>query len=194
MRKHSKKLEAAKKTLEDLQVKTVGLEEKRKEACAGLTRAQNGVVATRLATRADQALTVLAVLFLVVSLPWGEVQPSQLSRGNGEPKVRILSASISTWGPHAEGFLRSAGVGRFQTAPLAGANSMSEVHKLWKQSGFLGTAGTARQSENSTKGTSSGTNIASDVRGRSGFDWSAQLARLRLNGVARHGVHDEWAG
>ena len=50
MRKHCNKLEAAKKALEDLQAKTLELEEKRKEACAELTRAQNGVVAARMAT------------------------------------------------------------------------------------------------------------------------------------------------
>ena len=66
---------------------------------------------------------------------------------------------------------------------------MSKLDKPWKQSGFRGTAATARQSESSTKGTSGGTGIASrnhvavaawsteksDFRGRSGFDWSAQL-------------------
>ena len=49
-------------------------------------------------------LTMLVVLFLVVSLLWGEVQPCQLSRGNGEPKFRILSASIFHQGPQAAGF------------------------------------------------------------------------------------------
>ena len=49
MRKHNKKLEAARKTLEDLQSKTTELEERRMEAYAELTRAQNGVVDTRLA-------------------------------------------------------------------------------------------------------------------------------------------------
>ena len=48
MRKHHKKLEAARKNLEELQSKTTELEETRKEAYAELTRAQNGVVATRL--------------------------------------------------------------------------------------------------------------------------------------------------
>ena len=46
--------------------------------------------------------TIVAVLFLVVSLLWEDVQPSQLSRSNGEPKFRILSATISTWDPQAE--------------------------------------------------------------------------------------------
>ena len=86
--------------------------------------------------------TMLVVLFLMVSLMWGEVQPSLLSTGNGEQKFRILSVSMSTWGPQAEGVLRSAEVGRFQTVALAehhlGANSCSKLDKLWKQSGFLG--------------------------------------------------------
>ena len=60
-------------------------------------------------------------------------------------------------------------------------------------SGFRGTAATAKQSDNSTKGTSGGASMAtrnhvalaawssekSDLCGRSGFDWSAQLAGLR---------------
>ena len=46
---NNKKLEAARQTLEELQSKTTELEGKRKEAYAELTRAQNGVVATRLA-------------------------------------------------------------------------------------------------------------------------------------------------
>ena len=50
MRKHNKKLEAAKKALEDLQAKTADLEDKRKEACVELVRAQEGVAATRMAT------------------------------------------------------------------------------------------------------------------------------------------------
>ena len=88
-------------------------------------------------------------------------------------------------------------MGRFQTAALAehhpGANSINELDKLWRQTGFRGTAATVRQAENSTKGTSGGTSTAtrnhvalaawstekSDVRGRSGFDWSGQLLRLR---------------
>ena len=41
--------------------------------------------------------TMPAVLFLVVSLLWEEMQPSQLSRSNGEPELRILSANISSW-------------------------------------------------------------------------------------------------
>ena len=74
---------------------------------------------------------------------------------------------------------------RFQTVALAehllGANSINTLDELWTQTGFRGTAATARQSENSTKGTSGGTTIAtrnqvalaawstekSDVRGRS---------------------------
>ena len=76
-------------------------------------------------------------------------------------------------------------MGRFQTVALAehllGVNSVNTLGKLWKQTGFRGTAATARQSENTTKGTSDGTSIAtrnqvalaawstekSDVRGRS---------------------------
>ena len=54
MRKHNKKLEAARKTLEDLQSKTTELEERRMEAYAELIRAQNGVVATRLAMSTAQ--------------------------------------------------------------------------------------------------------------------------------------------
>ena len=74
-----------------------------------------------------------------------------------------------------------------------GANSISQSDKLWKQSGYRGTAATAKQSDNSTKGNSDGTSIStrnhvalaawswekSDVCGRSGFDWSAQLVRLK---------------
>ena len=88
-------------------------------------------------------------------------------------------------------------MGRLQTVALAedhlGANSISKLDKLRKQSGFRGTAATARPSENSTKGTPGDSNIVtrnhvalaacrtekSDVRGRSGFDWIAQLVRLR---------------
>ena len=74
-----------------------------------------------------------------------------------------------------------------------GADSISKVDMPWQQSGFRGTAAPAKHSENSTKGTSGVTIIAtrnhvalaawsmekSDVCGRSGFDWSAQLVRLR---------------
>ena len=49
MRKHNKKLEAAKKALEYLQAKTPDLEEKTKEAYVDLVRAQEGVAATRMA-------------------------------------------------------------------------------------------------------------------------------------------------
>ena len=49
MRKHNKKLEAAKKALEYLQAKTADLEEKTKEAYVELVRAQEGVAATRMA-------------------------------------------------------------------------------------------------------------------------------------------------
>ena len=85
-------------------------------------------------------------------------------------------------------------MGRFQTVALVehhlGANSIN-LDKLWKQSGFRGTAATAKQSEKSAKGTSGDTSIATrmalgawsreklDVSGCSGSDWSAQLARLR---------------
>ena len=107
---------------------------------------------------------MLAVLFLVGSLPWEEVLSSQSSRGSGEQTFRILSANISTWGPAGRGFLRSSEVGRFQTVALAehlpGANSINTLDELWKQTGFRGTAATARQSENSTKGTSGGASIA----------------------------------
>ena len=76
---------------------------------------------------------------------------------------RILSAYMSTWGPQGEEFLRSAEVGRFQTMARTedhlGANSISKLDKLRKQSGFRGTAATARHSENSTKGTSAGASI-----------------------------------
>ena len=36
--------------------------------------------------------------------------------GGAAVSKRILSANIPTWGPQAEGFLRSSEVGRFQTA------------------------------------------------------------------------------
>ena len=58
MRKCNKKLEAARKTLEHLHAKTVELEEKRKEACAELTRAQHGAVATRLASPTLQEMDI----------------------------------------------------------------------------------------------------------------------------------------
>ena len=63
-------------------------------------------------------LTMPAVLFLVLSLLWGEVQPSQLGRADG-----ILSASIST-----------ATVAEHRL----GANSVSKLDELLKQSGFRG--------------------------------------------------------
>ena len=201
------------RTLEDLQATTAGLEEKLKDARAELSRAPDGVMATRLATptaqeristsrthrckklkqpwpeqgwsqpQSEGRQTVasvmrpperklnwirpsmtLAALLLVVSLMWGDVHPSQLSSGNGEPKFRIFSVNISSWSPQAEGFLRSAEVGCFQTVALAGhqlgANSINKRNKLWKQSGFRDTAATARQSETSTTGTSGGTGIA----------------------------------
>ena len=129
----------------------------------------------------------------------------QLSRGNGEPKFRILSANISTWGPQAEGFLRSAEVGRFQRVALAehhsGANRISKLDKLRKQPG--GTVGTA---ETLTKGTSRGTSTATRNHvalaawiGEVGRAWALSF-RLectvgdteRLHGVTRHGVHDGW--
>ena len=76
---------------------------------------------------------------------------------------------------------------------LLGVNSINTLGKLWKQTGFRGTAATARQSEHSTEGTSGGTSIATRKwrqplgvrRSRtcegalSGFDWIAQLLRLR---------------
>ena len=78
-------------------------------------------------------LTMLAVLFLVGSLPWEEVLPNDSSRGSGEQTFRILSANISTCGPQAEGFLRSSEVGRFQTVALAehllGVNSNQHIRQ-----------------------------------------------------------------
>ena len=44
--------------MEDFQAKPVELEEKRKEACAELSRAQHGVVATRLASPTDQEMDI----------------------------------------------------------------------------------------------------------------------------------------
>ena len=58
MRKHNKKLEAAKKALEDLQAKTADLEEKRKEAYVELVRAQEGVAATRMAAPSGNGMDV----------------------------------------------------------------------------------------------------------------------------------------
>ena len=82
---------------------------------------------------------MLAVLFLVGSLPWEEVLPNESSKGSGEQTFRILSANISTCGPQAEGVLRSSEVGRFQTVALAehllGVNSINTLGKLWKQTG-----------------------------------------------------------
>ena len=126
---------------------------------------------------------------------------SLLSTGSrasvGDGHLRILSANISTWGPQAEGYMRSPEMGRFQTVALAehhvGANSINKLDKLWRQTGFRGTAATAKKSVNSINGTSGGTCMAtrndvaiaawsrekSDVSGRSGFDWSGQLVRLK---------------
>ena len=115
----------------------------------------------------------------------------------GDGHLRILSANISTLGPQAEGFLRSPEMGRIQTVALAehhvGANSINKLDKLWRQTGFRGTATTAKKSVNSINGTSGGTCMAtrshvamaagsrekSDVSGRSGFGWSGQLVRLK---------------
>ena len=62
-------------------------------------------------------------------------------QGDSEPKFRILSTNISTWGRQAEGFLRSAAVGRFQTMTLAEhhlcANSIKKFDNLLKQSPVL---------------------------------------------------------
>ena len=67
----------------------------------------------------------------------------------GEGHLRILSANISTLGPQAEGFLRSHEMGRFQTVALAehhvGANSINKLDKLWRQTGFRGTAATTKK-------------------------------------------------
>ena len=73
----------------------------------------------------------------------------QLSRSDGEQKFRILSANISTWIPHSEGFCavlrwdRSTNTATRNPVALA-AWSMEK----------------------------------SDVGGRSGFDWGARLVRL----------------
>ena len=83
---------------------------------------------------------MLAVLYVVGSLPWEEVLPSQSSRGSGEQTFRILSANISAWGAQADGVLQSSEVERFQTVALAehllGVNSIITLGKLWKQTGF----------------------------------------------------------
>ena len=195
------------------------------EAEAALARARVESAAKRrktygsecnASTRAQSELVIwvtLAALLLVVSLMWGDAHPSQLSNGNDEPKFRIFSVNISTGSPQAEWFLRSAEVGCFQTVALVeyqlGGNSINKINKLWKQSGFRGTAATAQQSETSTTGTSGGTGIAtrnhvtpaawsmekSDEGVRSGFDRSAQLARLRGSTVLFVMVlHNKWAG
>ena len=69
-------------------------------------------------------------------------------------------------------------MGRFQTVALAehhaSANSISTLDKLWKQSGFRGTAATAK-----TIGKFDQRCVRRHSTGRSGFDWSAQLARPR---------------
>ena len=102
---------------------------------------------------------MLTVLVWVASL---------LSTGSrasvGDGHLRILSANISTWGPQAEGFLRSPEMGRIQTVALAehhvGANRINKLDKLWRQTGIRGTAATVEKSVNSINGTSDGTCMA----------------------------------
>ena len=59
-------------------------------------------------------------------------------------------------------------MGRFQTVALAehhvGANSINKLDKLWRQTGFRGTAATTKKSVNSFNGTSGGTCMATRNR------------------------------
>ena len=116
------------------------------------------------------------------------------------PAVLVWVASLLSMGtsvPQAEVFLRSPEMGRFHTVALAehhlGANSFNKLDQLWRQTGFRGTAATAHKSVNSINGTPGGPCMAtrnhvamaawsmqkSDVSGRSGFNWSGQLVRLK---------------
>ena len=95
MRKYNKKLEAAKKSLEDLQAKTADLEEKRKEAYVELVRAQEGVAAARMAAPCGNGMDVDDG-FEQQKWNWPEQKRSQLQKeGNKCQRVRRIGHSAS---------------------------------------------------------------------------------------------------
>ena len=111
MRKHNKKLEAAKKAWADLQAKTADLEEKRKEAYIELVRAQEGVAATRMAAPSANGMDVdddvdeadMRVREADMALARAEEASAAKRRKTSVQQVRQIGHSASGVG---EGFCR----------------------------------------------------------------------------------------
>ena len=81
-------------------------------------------------------------------LGWACVDANLASVG-GKPSVdgKPMSANLSTWGPQAEGFLRTPRNGTLSDRGTRRAPCGCKQHqqiRLWRQTGFRGTAATTK--------------------------------------------------